>query len=572
MHHWGGETLTVITTDYYARAIDLSDVAALEAEMRTLLERPIASVADLRQWLTDEFALGERIEEVYTGHLIDFSRDTEDAEKERVHVHDQTVVMPSLIRFNAEFDRKFCECPFTAELDDAEFGTMKRVRATNLELFRDANVPLQVREQELSTEYQTLAAGLTVEWEGANQPLPVVQALVDSPQRDIRRRAWEAVSGAYAGIKDRADEIMDELIQIRHQIAQNAGFANYRDYTFRERNREYTLADCQRFHAAVKTFLVPVWDTIAEDFRSLLDVPQFRPWDNSNCNLDKPPFATVDELKAGVERILQRIDPELAQVYIEMNNAGLLDLEGRKGKRPGGFCASLPISNTSFVFANFSPSFFALIALIHELGHALNNHYQFQRDRKWVHHRAEVAELFSHSMELLSLDKLDEFYQQPDQLNAAIQQRIRRSVSMLMGPLSGDVFQHWLYENPGHSRQERDAVYLKIQREYFLHPVDIEGIESMVAQNWIGVIHFFAAPFYTIEYSLAELGAIQVLHRYRDNAVEAIAGYKRGAGADYGKSIADVFRETGVRFDFSDDAIRETAKFVASFWASVHHK
>lgn len=561
--------MSTLSTTYYQQKIDLSDVSAVEGELQSLLQAPIHSVADLENWLKAELNLAGRISEVFDGHMVDFYRETDNEEKKEIHIHDQSVIQPLLLKYQEEFDRKFCESPFVQELDDKKYGIMRRVRLTNLELFREQNLPLQVREQELITQYNALIGGLVLEWEGTTKPLPFVQAQLDNPNRSTREMAWKAIAAAHRSTKSEVDCIMDELIQLRKQIARNAGFENYRDYAFREKNREYRVEDCQRFHAAVEKYVVPVWDDIAEDLRNQLGADVYRPWDQSSCTLSAPPFQEVNELTTGVEKMLRQTDDEFADIFIRMRDNGLLDLEGRQGKAPGGFCVALMDSRTSFVFANFSPSYFALIALIHEMGHAMNGDYQLRKEPEWSHHRSEIAELYSHGMELLCLDKLQVFYPDPEQCRAAVRERLRRSLGMLMGPLSGDLFQHWMYENPDHTAAERDAAYRDIMKRFSAHPVDWSGLEEELGRQWMGSIHFIGYPFYNIEYSMAELGALQLLQHYRKDAATAISDYKRGASADYNQSIEDVYAETGVKFDFSDDAIRTTAEFLRNLWKSL---
>lgn len=561
--------MSTLSTSYYQRAIDLADVSEVEAELQALLNRTIESVADLEKWLQDELRLGQRLEEVLVGHMVDFYRETTSEEKKQTYLHDQAAIQPLLLKYQAELDRKFTESPFTKDLDDNKYAIMRQMRATNLELFRTENVPLIVREQEIVTRYNELIGGLMVEWDGQARPLPDVQALLDSPDRGVRERAWKAIRAAHHPVKEEIDRMMDELVQLRTEIARNAGFQNYRDYVFREKNREYSVADCKRFHAAVEKYVVPVWDDVAEQLRQQSGADTYRPWDQSAWTLARPPYEEIEELTAGVERMLQQTDPEFARIFVAMRDNGLLDLGGRQGKAPGGFNVGLPISRSSFVFANFSPSYFALIALVHEMGHAINGAFQMAKEPAWEPHRSEVAELFSHGMELLCLDKLAEFYRDEKQYRAAVGERIRRSFSMLMGPVAGDLFQHWLYENPDHTASERDEMYGQIMKRFGAHPVDWSGYEEEIGTGWIQSIHFMAYPFYNIEYSMAELGALQLLKNYQADQDAAIAGYKRGAGADYNQPIAGVYEQTGVRFDFSDEAIQETAQFVRQLWQTL---
>ncbi|EPZ48134.1 hypothetical protein N007_04580 [Alicyclobacillus acidoterrestris ATCC 49025] len=377
-------------------------------------------------------------------------------------------------------------------LDDRRYGRMKQVRATGLQLFREENIPLQVREQEPVARYNEIIGGLTAHWEGQDKPYPQVVAQMDSPHREIREAAWRSVQQARRSIKDEVARIMDELVQLRHQIALNAGFDNYRDDVFCEKNREYTVADCYSFHQAVERYVIPAWDRLAKQLQQSLGIDSYHPWVTTPCTLSKPPFSTVEELMDGVETMLRCTAPDFGDKFAHMRAHGLLDLESRNGKAPGRFCDFFGYSKNTFVFANFSPSFFALIALIHKMGHAVNGYLQIRDEYEWTDLRAEVAELYSHGMELLCLDKLGEFYHDESSLKAAQREELHRSLNMLIGPLSGDIFQHWMYTHPSHTSAERDAKYFEIIQRFGGHPVDYRGLEEEASIGWIDSIHFIA--------------------------------------------------------------------------------
>lgn len=553
---------TVLSTDYYAHAIDLSTPDAVERELQDLLDTEIHNVDELKAWLQRRLVFNRKVREVMSGHMIDFHRDTESEEKKAKFLNDQSIIDPILTKFDALLSEKFVACPFTQELDEEHYGLMKRYNQTAIDLYREENIPLKVREQELVTRYNELIGGLMADWEGAPHPFPFVFAKMDHPNRDVREAAWRAVNDAMQSIKPECDTMMSELVQLRHQMALNAGFENFRDYSFRLLNREYSPEDCKRLHSVIEEHVVPVWDRLAKTLQQELGVDAYRPWDTTPCTLSTAPFSSVDELMDGVERIFARTDGYFLDRFKHMRHSGLLDLESRKGKAPGGFCDFLEHSNNTFVFANFSPSFFAVIALLHEMGHAVNGYLQIRDEPLWSPLRAEVAELYSHGMELLCLDKLDEFYTSPTDFKNAKREELHRSLSMLLGPLSGDAFQHWMYENPHHTPAERDAKFHEIYKRFVGHPVDDSGLEANVSMNWINSIHYFAYPFYNIEYTMSEFGALQLFEMYRTDPTKAIEYYKRGCSADYTSSIAETYRETGVSFEFTPDVVSRTARFL----------
>nr|WP_211246757.1 M3 family oligoendopeptidase [Cohnella pontilimi] len=546
--------------------MNLKDLETLESRLQQMLRQEINSAADLENWLDEERKLREEIGEAMYGHQIDFYRDTANTVKRDIFTHDQTAVQPMLMKYGVEFDKKLLNSPYHEQLDDKKYGLMLKVRRTKVELFREENISLTVREQELVTQYNEIMGGLSIEWNGESKPYSFVQGQLDSPDRTVRERAWRALADARSRVKPQMDAMMDELVKLRHQMAVNAGFENFRDYMFTMKNREYSIQDCYDFHDSVEKHVVPAWDRLAGVIQAKLGVDMYRPWDTSSCSMQGAPFQTFTELMDGVDRMLGMTDTYFQERFRHMRDNGLLDLEVRPGKAPGGFCEGLPTSQNAFIFCNFSPSFFALIALIHEMGHAVNAYLQFEAGNGMEEHnlRAEAAELYSHAMELLLLDKLHIFYTDEQQFKIAQREELRRAFNMLIGPLSGDLFQHWLYTNPDHTPEERDAKFLEIHKRFPYHPVNIEGLEAEVSTLWTAVIHYFGYPFYNIEYSMSMLGALQLLEIYRDNPAKATALYKQGAGSDPNQSIAGIYRDTGVEFDFSEPCVEKTSKFVSS--------
>jgi oligoendopeptidase F len=554
----------VLNDKYYLDDNDLNDVEALEDRLKELINRKIQSVADLEAWLDAERILNSEIQEAMIGHQIDFYRDTENTQKRDIHMRDQKVVQPLLLKYEAEFNKKSLDCPFVDQLDDRNYGLIKRIKQSKLELFREENIPLTVRETELGAKYSEIMGGLTIEWDDETKPYPFVRAQIDNLDRSIRERAWRALAEAHKRVKRQIDEIMDELVRLRHQMALNAGFENYRDYMFKVKNRAYSVQDCYDFHAAVEKYIVPTWNRLANVFQSELGVDTYRPWDSGAKMLRGAPFSTVTELMDGVQEMLGKTDPYFEERFKHMRENGLLDLESRQGKSPGGFEFPLRASKNAFVFANIAPSFGAIIALLHEIGHAVNAYTQFLSGNDFDEFNipVEVSELYSHGMELLLLDKLDTFYPDDREFINSQREELRRAFGLLLGPLSSDLFQHWMYTHPNHTSQQRDEKYLEISKRYMDSPVEMSDLESDVALTWIGTIHYFQYPFYAIEYSMSELGALRLLEIYRNDPKKAVALYKQGAGTDLNQSIADIYRDTGVEFDFSEPVIKRTAEFL----------
>ncbi|WP_038813249.1 M3 family oligoendopeptidase [Bacillus anthracis] len=536
----------------------------LESKLQSLLERNITSVLELENWLFDELRVNAEIEEKITSSLIATYRDTDNRNMRDLHMYNQNTIQPLLKRYNAKFDQKFIECPFSNLLDERKYEFMKKARFVKSKMFNEKNIALSIKGQECITKYREIMSNITINWEGEQKTYAHVKAKLDNLNRAIRKKAWYALCEARSVVKPEVDRIMNELIQLRNEIALNAGFNNYSEYAFKQKNRDYSIDDCYKLHESIEKYVVPIWKQLGSISKKNLDVKTYRPWDLSPCNLPKAPFQNAINLLDGVEEMFRTTDLYFYEKFIHIRKAGCIDVEERENKAAGAICFTLPHSKEVFVYSNFSPSFYAINALIHEVGHAFHFYKQFKNDSSMQERylREEVAELYSLSLELLVMDKLNVFYKQEDEYKEVQRVQIYRALSLLMSSIAGDVFQHWIYENPNHTPEERDKKYAEICKRYQYSTVDIAGLEDEIGASWIESFHYVQFPFYKIEYAIAQIGAMQLFQIYWEDPEKAIDFFKEGASADWNLSIQEIYEKTGVTFDFSEERIESTASVI----------
>ncbi|PEM28742.1 M3 family oligoendopeptidase [Bacillus wiedmannii] len=536
----------------------------LESKLQSLLERNITSVSELENWLLDEQSLTAEIEEEITSSLIATYRDTNDRNKRNLHMYNQNTIQPLLKRYNAKFDQKFIESPFSGLLDEQKYSFMKKARLIKSKMFNEKNIALSIKEQELIKKYREIMSNISINWEGEQQTYAYVKAKLDNPNRAIREKAWYALCEARSVVKMEIDCIMNELVQLRNEIALNAGFNNYSEYAFQQKNRDYSIEDCYKLHESIEKYVVPIWEQLGSLSKKNFGVKKYRPWDLTPCNLPKALFQNVFDLLDRVEEMFRKTDLYFHEKFIHIRKEGFIDVEERENKAPGAACFTLPHSKEVFVYSNFSPSFYAINALIHEVGHAFHFYKQFNNDSSMQERylREEVAELYSLSLELLVMDKLDVFYKQEDEYKEVQRVQLYRALSLLMSSIAGDVFQHWIYANPNHTSVERDKKYAEICKRYQYSSVDIAGLKDEIGSSWSESFHFVQFPFYKIEYAIAQIGAMQLFQIYRENPEKAIAFFKEGASADWNLSIQEIYEKTGVTFDFSEERIESTVSII----------
>jgi len=534
---------------------NFGDWGAVKPYFADLAARPVESPGELERWLVDCSELQSALDEERNVREVAMTCATDDPVKEKSYLDFlEQVVPPCRVEWDG-LDRKLLASPACNRLDPKRYGVLLRCVRARVEIFRDVNVPLQTEDDKLRQQYQKLCGAMTVEIDGKEQTLEQAGRYLDLPDRWRRQEAWEKVAARRLRDRDALEEIFDEMVQLRHQIAVNAGCRDYRDYAFRDMERfDYAPADCERFHATVERVGVPAARELHRRRTAALGVRPLRPWDLSVDVHNRPPlrpFEGSDELVSGCERIFHRVSPELAGQFAYMKRAGLLDLASRKGKAPGGYMTTYEIRRVPFIFMNAVGQHRDVETLLHEGGHAF--HAFATRDEPlaaYRHSPIEFAEVASMGMEMLAIDRLDEFYRGAD-FDRARREQLEGIVLFFPWMATIDAFQHWIYTHPTHTREERKAAWLAI-RARFGGLEDYAGHEDAQAWHWHRQLHPFTHPFYYVEYGIAQMGALMVWRNSLRDYARAVGDYRAGLALGGSRPLPELFSTAGARFDFSE--------------------
>jgi oligoendopeptidase F len=525
---------------------------------RELLEAPIAP-GEVRAWLAAWSALDARVDEAYARSLVAYTGDTRDSEREAAYLRWASEIAPKLHEVRVALGRRLL--PFESELPD--LAVMMREIRTDVAIFREANLPRMAQLEELEAAYDKITGGLTVEWDGERKTIPALQPYLLDNDRSLRERAFRRGAGAYIEKRGEMAELFDRMVHLRHELAREAGFDNYRDYAFASKYRfDYTAEDCLRFHRGVETAVLPAVSRLREDRRRRLGVDTLRPWDvqlRPGRETRLVPFRTAREFVDGALRIFGTVDEELGARFRTMVEEGLLDLENREGKAPGGYCIRFAERARPFIFMNAVGVHDDVSTLVHEAGHAFHTfatgHIPYVWQREAGH---EAAELASMSMELLAAPHLAAptgFYSNEDAADAQLD-HLEDLLVGLPHIACVDAFQHWLYtEGVEASAEERDATWLRL-RERFEPDVDFSGLEAERVARWYRQSHIFTAPFYYIEYGLAQLGALQVWRRSLANPADALARYKAALALGGTRPLPEIYETAGATLMFDAEGMR----------------
>ncbi|MFV5174285.1 MULTISPECIES: M3 family oligoendopeptidase [Bacillus cereus group] len=547
--------------------IDISNVLQLEKTLSTLLNKMISSKLDLENWLKEQSKVIWDIEEQLRSHYIAFQCNTDDEEIKDTFEHDQQFVKPLLKRYQNLLDNKYLESPFRMELDSNVYGLLDTKIKNAQKLFCEENIELEIKEDKLVTEYFEITGGLSGIWDGEEKTITELQSYLQDSNRDTRKKAKTIISEQFLSVEKELQNILNQLIEIRHQKAKNIQLENYRDYMFKKYERfDYSAKDCYELAESIRKYVVPLKDKILLEKKDKLQLDTLCPWDVSAVTPDQKvlkPIANENDLIEKSTHIFNKLDVEFSALLNRMYKHNCLDLTSRKGKAAGGFCEYLPASQLSYIFMNLNYTQDDIVTFIHEMGHSIHNELiKPLKLRQYIEIPAETAELASMTMELFSLNYWDTFYTDKKDLKQAKINFFKDVISYLPIMLIVDQFQHWLYENPSHTSEERNEKYLQLQKHYQSSVIHIDGYENWIATSWLPVLHIFEVPFYYIEYAIAQLGALQMYKQYKEDPKQALENYKKALSLGSSQSIKEVYDAAGIRFDFSGETIKELMLFV----------
>jgi oligoendopeptidase F len=377
--------------------------------------------------------------------------------------------------------------------------------------------------------------------------------------------------------KELLNNLFTDLVTKRNQVALNAGFPNYRDYRFKELGRfDYGPEDCFQFHEAVKLHVLPLVNQIYEKKKKKLGLDTLRPWDaEAEPAGTEPltPFKTSDELLDKTIKTLEQVNPFFASCLRTMKKMNRLDLESRKGKAPGGYNCPLPETGAPFIFMNAAGQMSDVTTIIHESGHAVHSFLTHPLELyEFKDYPMEIAEVASMSMELFSMDHWDVFFDKEEELNRAKEQQLERVISIFPWIATIDKFQHWVYENPNHSEEQRANRWMEILNEFSSSGIDFGGLEHFRRYAWQRQLHLYEVPFYYIEYGIAQLGAIGLWMQYKNNREEALKNYTNALSLGGTQTLPRLFQAAALPFDFSPARVEELMTFVAGEMKKLERK
>ena len=562
-----------MNTEFVPAEIDATEWSNIKPLVTALRERCVSSLDEMERWLLDRSELDAACSEAAANLYIDMTCHTEDETRQQAYTRYIEQVAPELTKAGFALDSRQVELADAVGLDGERWSVLGRDTRAEVELFRDENVPLQTELAKLSQKFDQVCGAMTVEFEGEERTLPQMGRYQESLDRGQRESAWRAVSTRRLGDAETINAIYDEMVTLRDRVGRNAGFETFTGYAFKAKRRfDYGPEQCIAFHEACEKRIAPLARRLDERRRESLGVGTLRPWDMAVDPRGREPLRPFEgggDLVVRSRRVFERLDPRLAALFAELgdgasaNGAGggaCLDLDSRRGKAPGGYQYNRDRIRVPFIFMNAAGLHRDVETMVHEAGHAF--HSMLCRDEPIMHYRespVEFAEVASMAMELLSMPYWDEYYPDEQDLARARRQQLENSILLLPWIATIDAFQHWVYANPGHSIDERTAAWVELD-DRFGRGFSWDGLDEQRAVSWQRQGHLFGAPFYYIEYGIAQLGALGLwLHGLEHGEASALERYRRALSLGGSRPLPELFGAAGLEFDFGPGTVGRLA-------------
>ena len=545
----------------------LTDWQSIEPFFKELLDRNINSKEELEQWLNDMSELEAVVSEDACWRQIKMTCDTENKSLEEAFNFFCLEIQPKMQPYADGLNKKLVNHPLASSLDSDKYFTYLRSIRKSIDLFREENIPLQAELSVMQQQFGVINGKMTVTVNGKEYTLQQAAKFLENPEREVREDVYRKIQERRLQDKDALNELFNQLLAKRSEVAKNAGFSNYIDYRFKELGRfDYTKEDCFAFHAAVKEHVLPLVKIIHEKKKKKLGLDTLRPWDlEAELKGITPlqPFGTSQELIDKSVECFSKLRPFFGDCLKKMQELKHLDLESRMGKAPGGYNCPLAESGAPFIFMNAAGQMNDVTVMVHEGGHAIHSFLSHPLSLTgFKEYPMEIAEVASMAMELFSMEHWDVFFNDPKELSRAREHQLERVITLFPWIAIIDKFQYWLYSNEGHTNEQRTKAWMEILNEFSEGVIDYSGLERYRSNGWQRQLHLFEVPFYYIEYGIAQLGAIGMWMQFKQNKEQALDNYCNALALGGTKTLPVLYKAAGLNFDLSPGNIKVLMEFV----------
>jgi M3 family oligoendopeptidase len=411
-------------------------------------------------------------------------------------------------------------------------------------------------ENKKTSEYIKLVASAKIEFDGQERTLSQLSPYMQSTDRAIRKQATDARYAFFEANEKAIDDIYDHLVHLRTGIARKLGYRNFIELAYARMNRtDYGPKQVAEFRKQVLEHIVPAASELSERRRRRLGLDSLRYYDGLSFLTGNPtPKGDPDWIVEKAKTMYSEMSQETDIFFRFMLDNGLMDLESKPGKRVGGYCSFIGSYKAPFIFSNFNGTSHDVDVLTHEAGHAFQAY--MSRDfavPEYMHPTLDACEIHSMSMEFFAWPWMDSFFKEDtDKYKFS---HLGSAITFIPYGVAVDEFQHLIYENPDMTAAERKQTWREVERKYIPSRVydDMPFLER--GGFWHQQQHIFKSPFYYIDYTLAQICALQYWKLANDDRESAWSSYVQLCRAGGSESFTSLVGLAGLRSPFEEGCV-----------------
>ncbi len=475
---------------------------------------------------------------------------------------------PLFEELTTNYYRVVVDSPYREDLSDFLPKTFFLLAENKLQTFSSAAIPLFQKENELVDRYNNLMATAQMDFRGQTYNLSQMGPFAQSTDRATRKEASETTTAFFEKNEAAFDDVYDQLVKVRHEIATTLGFKDYVEYGYKMMNRfDYNREMVKTYREEIQKLVVPVVQSLRKRQADRIQVPALKHYDLVLEYLDgnATPKGTPEELVAQAQKMYHELSPETGEFFDYMVDNELLDLVAKDGKDTGGYCTYIADYQSPFIFSNFNGTSGDIDVLTHEAGHAFqvyNSRWIQSPEVIWPTY--ESCEIHSMSMEFMTWPWMEGFFkEEADKYKFS---HLSGTLFFLPYGVLVDHFQHEVYEHPEMTPAERKATWKRLA-DFYLPDRDYSESDFLTRGGfWFRQGHIFASPFYYIDYTLAQVCALQFWKRTQvDHDETAWADYLRICKMGGTATFLQIVEAAGIQSPFQEGALEATIK-AASDW------
>ncbi|MBS3681627.1 M3 family oligoendopeptidase [Ornithinibacillus massiliensis] len=483
-------------------------------------------------------------------------------------------ISPEVQKLNTDFYKELVKTPFRADLEEKWGSQLFEIADYSIKGFAPEVMGLLQKENKLTSEYSKLVASAEIEFNGKTYTLAQLGPFLQDKDREVRKNCARASARFFEENAKKFDDIYDQLVKVRHEIATTLGYKNFVELGYVRMMRiDYNVEMVANYRKQVQEYIVPLVTKLYEKQAKRIGLDSLKFYDESfqyktgNANPKGSPEWIIENGK----KMYEELSPETNEFFNFMIERNLMDLEAKKGKESGGYCTFIEDYQSPFIFSNFNGTSGDIDVLTHEAGHA----FQVYQSRsigipEYIWPTYEAAEIHSMSMEFFTWPWMELFFQ--EDTDKYKYSHLSSGLRFLPYGVAVDEFQHLVYENPDWTPEERKAAWKQVEEKYLPHR-DYDDLPYWsTGAIWQRQGHIYDVPFYYIDYTLAQICAFQFWKRSRENCEEAWNDYLKLCKLGGSKPFLELVKTANLKSPFEEGTVESTVKAIEAWLASVDDK